>query len=164
METSKDSRDPVPESTIRELLTWIAYARDAAWAAKLAILRMTRGEDIALFGEHLREHDRHATELAQLVRAAEPRRTVPDEPQFLVRDALVIGALDRDEAVIAAMVGIEETRIARYEQRGRCPVGAPTSMIDALLERHLADARGRFAALRRRPVAPTATFRKGLAA
>jgi hypothetical protein len=161
MDSTNDSRDPVPESTVSELLTWIAYERDAAWAAKLAILRMTRREDIAMFGEHLREHDRHASELAQLVRAADPRCAVPDEPQFLVRDALVIGALDGDEAVVAAMKSLEESRIARYERRGRRTPAAPTTMPDAMLDRHLADARARLAGLRHRAAA---SVRKKLAA
>jgi hypothetical protein len=114
---------------------------------------MQTREDIALFGAHLREHDRHADELAQLVRSAEPRRDIPREPSFVTRDALVVGALDRDQAVIEAMRDIEATRIARYEQRPRLAKNGshePASIVDALLDRHLADARGRLAALEQR--------------
>jgi hypothetical protein len=140
----------MPESSIAELLRWIAFERDAAWAAKLAILRMQTRDDIALFGGFLREHDRHAEELAQLVRAADPRRDIPDEPAFVTREALVIGALDRDEAVIAAMRAIEGARIARYERRERRTEGEPASLMDALLERHRLDAQARLVALKYR--------------
>jgi hypothetical protein len=142
--------DHVPESFVDELVHWIAAERDAAWAAKLAILRMQTREDIALFGAHLREHDRHADELAQLVRAVEPRRDIPREPSFVTRDALVVGALDRDQAVIEAMLGIEASRIARYEQRPRHASrdgSGAASIVDALMDRHLADAKARLVAL-----------------
>jgi hypothetical protein len=138
------------ESCVAELLRWIAYERDAAWAAKLAILRMQTRDDIALFGTFLREHDRHAEELAQLVRAAAPGHDIPDEPPFITREALVIGALDRDEAVIAAMRAIEGARIMRYERRERRVEGEPSSLMDALLERHRVDAQARLVALKRR--------------
>jgi hypothetical protein len=70
--------DRVPESpaTTAELLRWIAYERDAAWTAKLAILRARRREDIAHFGACLREHDRHAGELALLARLTDPAAEV----------------------------------------------------------------------------------------
>jgi hypothetical protein len=59
----------VPESAAAlELLQWIGHARDAAWATKLAILRLARREDIERFGAFLAEHDRHTAELAQLLR------------------------------------------------------------------------------------------------
>jgi hypothetical protein len=144
--------DHVPESSVDELLRWIAAERDAAWAAKLAILRVQTREDIALLAAHLQEHERHAQELAQLVRAAEPRRSIPTEPGFVTRDAHIIGALDRDDAVIEAMTSIEAARIARYERRSRQVKrdrDAPSSLVDALLERHLDDARARLAALER---------------
>jgi ferritin-like metal-binding protein YciE len=150
----------VPESFVDELVQWIAAERDAAWAAKLAILRMRTREDIALFGAHLREHDRHAEELAHLVRIAEPRREIPREPTFVRRDALVIGALDRDQAVIAAMRDIEATRIARYEERARRARSGrsePARIADALLDRHLADARARLAAVEHRSRASSQT-------
>jgi hypothetical protein len=155
----------VPESFVDELVHWIAAERDAAWAAKLAILRMRTREDIALFGAHLREHERHADELAHLVRAAEPRRDVPREPTFVTRDALVVGALDRDHAVMAAMRDVEATRIARYEERPRrakSESNEPASIADALLDRHLADARARFATLeqRSRPSSQTSIRRE----
>jgi hypothetical protein len=140
----------VPESTVGELLQWIACERDAAWAAKLAILRARALEDISYFGACLREHDRHAEELAQLVRAASPRQEIPQGPCFVVRDALVVGALEREDAVLDAMKGLEEERIERYERRLRCGDRAPLTLLDALLERHLTDARSRRDALQRR--------------
>jgi hypothetical protein len=76
--------DRVPESSAwAELLRWIAYERDAAWTAKLAILRARRREDIAHFGACLREHDRHADELSQLVRVTDPAVEAPTEPCFV---------------------------------------------------------------------------------
>jgi hypothetical protein len=140
----------VPESFVDQLVRWIAAERDAAWTAKLAILRMQTREDIALFGAHLREHDRHADELGHLVRMVEPMRDVPREPSFVTRDAFVIGALDRAHAVIEAMRGIEATRIERYEQRpphSNSGCVATASIVDGVLDRHLADARARLAAL-----------------
>jgi hypothetical protein len=160
----------VPESFIGELVQWISAERDAAWAAKLAILRVRTREDIALFGAHLREHDRHADELAHLVRRAEPRHDIPREPSFVTSDALVVGALDRDHEVIEAMKNIEATRIARYERRPRLAktVGHDcerASVVDALLEQHLADARARLEALEQRSrVAPHASVRREAAA
>ena len=69
--------EKVPESAlaVQELLRWIGYERDAAWATKLAILRLDRREDIELFGAFLAEHERHATELGQLLarRSQAPR-------------------------------------------------------------------------------------------
>jgi hypothetical protein len=158
----------VPESLVEELVQWIAAERDAAWAAKLAILRMNTREDIALFGAHLREHDRHADELTHLVRRVEPRRNIPRDPSFLTRDAFVVGALDRDETVIDAMRDIEAARIVRYERRPRvAKTGGhePASIVDAVLERHLADARARLDALEQRSrVAPHASVRREAAA
>jgi hypothetical protein len=135
---------------VGELLRWVAYERDAAWAARLAVLRVGRLEDIAHFGACLREHDRHAEELAQLVRATSPRQEIPDGPCFVVRDAFVVGALDGDGDVLSAMKALEEERIARYERRPRGDGGSPRTMLDALLERHLVEARSRRDALERR--------------
>jgi len=144
--------DRVPESLVGELIQWVAYERDAAWAAKLAILRVRRREDIALLGEVLREHDRHADELSQVVRASSPRPEVslPDGPCFVTRDAFVIGALDREDAVLDALEYLELVRIERYEQRRRRLERTVPSTLDAVLERHLADARARLVALQRR--------------
>jgi hypothetical protein len=64
----------VPESAVDELLRRIAYERDAAWAAKHAVLRVSGMKEIAHFGACVREHARHAEELAQLVRAVDRRR------------------------------------------------------------------------------------------
>jgi len=134
--------DRVPESTVDELLQWIAYERDAAWAAKLSVLRVRGFREIAHFGACVREHERHAEELAQLVRAVDRRREIPTEPAFVTRDAFVVGDLDDGRAVLHAMAGLEHARIARYEERRR-----GYSVLDALLERHLHDARARLSSL-----------------
>ena len=141
----------VPEQPApAELLPWIAYERDAAWAAKLAILRLKRVADIAHFGACLREHDRHTDELGQLLRASDPRLDVRREPFFATRDPHAIGALSNAEAVIDAMVVLEEARIARYESRRPRRDREPHFMLDALLDRHAVDARQRLAWLRDR--------------
>ena len=134
--------DRVPESTVDELLQWIAYERDAAWAAKLAVLRASGLRDIAHFGVCVREHERHAEELAQLVRAVDRRRAIPTEPVFVTRDPFVVGDLDDGRAVLRAVADLERARIARYEERRR-----GYSVLDALLERHLHDARARLSSL-----------------
>jgi len=142
--------DRVPESpATSELLRWIAYERDAAWTAKLAIVRARRREDIAHFGACLREHDRHAAELGQLVRATSPAVDIPTEPSFVTKDAFVVGAVDDAQDLLAAMDRIETARVERYEQRPGRPAAAPGGHIDEILERHLADARARLASLRR---------------
>jgi hypothetical protein len=140
--------DRVPESTIEELLQWIAYERDAAWAAKLSVLRARDFQDIAHFGGCVREHERHADELAQLARAIDRHREIPTEPTFVTRDAFVVGALDDGRAVLHAVAGLERARIARYELRQRS-----YSVLDALLERHLQDAHARLNALEKLDVA-----------
>jgi hypothetical protein len=138
----------VPEPGITaELLCWIAYERDAAWTAKLAILRARRIEDIAHFGACLREHDRHASELAQLVRASSPRVAIPVEPTFVTNEPDVIGAIDDGQALIDAMERLERARIERYAE-GRPGLAEGTALLDRLLERHQGDARVRLAALR----------------
>ena len=137
----------VPESCAAalELLQWIGYERDAALAAKLAILRVDRREDIELFGAFLAEHDRHAAELAQLLRVTDPRSEVPDEPPFITRDPHVIGELLDADAVLAAASLLEASRIARYDARPRSRDGEPQRVLDAVLERHAIDAQLRFA-------------------
>jgi hypothetical protein len=138
--------DRVPEpSRGSELHGWIALERDAAWAAKLAILRAGRAEDIAHFGRCLREHDRHADELGLIARVADPGVELPDGPRFVTPDAFVVGAIEQgDDALIEAMDRLESMRIDRLEHRRR----EPGSTVDGLLERHLADARARIVALR----------------
>jgi hypothetical protein len=142
--------DRVPESpaTTTELLRWIAYERDAAWTARLAILRAHRREDIAHFGACLREHDRHTGELALLARLADPAAPVPTDPCFVTAEPFVVGAIDDPEALVEAMGRLEAGRIERYGQRPRGGDGDPGSLLDRLLERHLADARARLASLR----------------
>jgi hypothetical protein len=142
--------DRVPESSATaELLRWIAYERDAAWTAKLAILRARRREDIAHFGACLREHDRHAGELALLARLTDPAAEVPTEPCFVTAEPSLIGAIDDGGALVEAMDRLEAVRIDRYEQRRRgSDGGEPGSLLDRILERHLADARARLASLR----------------
>jgi hypothetical protein len=139
--------EKVPESAtaVHELLQWIGYARDAAWATKLAILRLAHREDIERFGSFLAEHDRHATELGQLLRAAAPGSEVPGEPPFITRDPHVIGALSDADTVIAASSALEISRIARYDARPRHPDHEPHRVLDAVLERHAVDARLRLA-------------------
>jgi hypothetical protein len=141
--------DRVPESpATAELLQWIAYERDAAWTAKLAILRARRREDIAHFGACLREHDRHAGELGLLARLTDPAAEVPTEPCFVTAEPSVIGAIDDAGALVEAMERLEAVRLDRYEQRRRGTDGQPGSLLDRLLERHLADARARLVSLR----------------
>jgi hypothetical protein len=139
--------EKVPESAAAalELLQWIGYERDAAWATKLAILRLDRLEDIELFGAFLAEHDRHAAELGLLLRAADPRRDIPEDPPFLTRDPHVIGGLSRPDTVIAAAIVLESSRIARYDARPRHRDHEPHRVLDAVLERHAVDARLRLA-------------------
>jgi hypothetical protein len=140
--------DRVPESPASDLFRWIAYERDAAWTAKLAILRARRCQDIAHFGACLREHDRHATELTLLARLADPAAGVPTGPSFVTAEPLVIGAIALGGALVDAMDHLEAVRIERYEQRRRGGEGEPGSLLQQVLERHLADARARLASLR----------------
>jgi hypothetical protein len=140
--------EKVPEpagSATQELLQWIGYERDAAWATKLAILRLDRHEDIELFGAFLAEHDRHAAELGQLLRAADPSCDVPDDPPFITRDPHVIGGLSEPDSVFSAAISLEGSRIGRYDARPRRRDAEPHRMLDALLERHAVDARMRLA-------------------
>ena len=135
--------EKVPESAgaALELLRWIGYERDAAWATKLAILRLDRREDIERFGAFLAEHERHVAELGQLLRATEPGCEVPDEPPFITRDPHVIGALHDADSVIVATRVLEVSRIARYDANPRHHDHEPRRVLDALLERHAVDAR-----------------------
>jgi hypothetical protein len=139
----------VPESgTTADLLRWIAYERDAAWTAKLAILRARRIEDVTHFGACLREHDRHADELAKLVRVSRPAVEIPMEPTFVTKEPFVVGAIDNGRALVEAMEGLERVRVDRYDQRHRG--GAqPATLVDGLLDRHQADACARLASLMR---------------
>jgi hypothetical protein len=137
--------EKVPESAadVLELQRWIGYERDAALATKLAILRLERREDIELFGAFLAEHERHASELGQLLRAADPACEVPDEAPFLTRDPHVIGALMDPDCVLTASIALEASRIGRYDTRPRRRDDEPHRMLDAVLERHAVDAQMR---------------------
>jgi hypothetical protein len=142
--------EATPDSLLSELHHWIACERDAAWAAKLAILRLERSDDITQFGRYLREHERHADELAQLLGAGSGRPGVPREPCFVTRDPHVIGATDSGDAVLDAMIDLEVTRLARYEAHGQSGDDRARGRLDAILERHAVDARERLAWLRSR--------------
>ena len=123
-----------------ELEYWLDCERDAAYTAKLAILRLEGLDDIAQLGVWLREHERHADELHALGGA---RGSAPRDPAFVTRDAHVIGALGND--VLAALARLEVMRVERYEARARTQ-----SQLDGVLERHLRAARARRAWLRAR--------------
>jgi hypothetical protein len=143
--------DHVPESTrSSEIIQWIAFERDAEWASKIAILRAKPFDAIAHFGRCRQEHERHAEELAELAKELVPNEDIPTRPQFLTRDALVVGALEDEATLIDTMERLEWTRIGRYEKR-RCrrAAGAQPAPLDGLLERHLNDTRDRLASLRR---------------
>jgi hypothetical protein len=135
---------------VQELIRWIELEADAAYATKLAILRADRADDISKLGEWLGQHDRHADELSQLVRAVAPGRDVGREPRFVTRDALVIGALSDDESVLRALFALETARERRYAERRRAPAAEPSPLVEALLERHAAESRDRLAWLRGR--------------
>jgi hypothetical protein len=150
----------VPESLADEIARWIAHERDAAYAAKLAILRLERCEDIAHFGRVLGEHERHADELGGLLRATRPDARPSREPSFATREAHVIGALRDGERILAEMAKIESTRIARYRDRPRRKDDEPHRMLDAVLERHLGDARARVAWLEKRRAASRPSVRR----
>jgi hypothetical protein len=96
----------------------------------------------------LREHDRHTAELALLARLTDSATEVPMEPAFVTAEPFVIGAIDDGGALVEAVDRLERGRIARYEQRRRGSDVEPGSVLDGLLERHLADARARLASLR----------------
>jgi hypothetical protein len=145
MVKSMQFNPPGSSALLHELYSWIRCERDAAWATKLAILRVERREDIAHFGACLHEHDRHAAELGQLLRTAVPSSELPCEPSFVTREPFVIGALSEGEAVVAAMRDLEASRVGRYDSRTRRGQDEPLRMLDALLERHAANARRRLA-------------------
>jgi hypothetical protein len=156
---------PEPEQQyIGELVDHVARERDAAWAAKLAILRVRRLEDIAFLGACLREHERHAEEIAQLARAAGANGAIPREACFVTRDPHIVGAIADADAVIDTMRGLEHARIERYEQQRRSTDGEMRRTLDALLERHLLDARARLRALEALRSAPQAIISHGAAA
>jgi hypothetical protein len=131
-----------------DLLRWVAYERDAAAAAKLAILRAAGCESIRHFGACLREHDRHAEELAAWAGAQGRRISPRAEARFVTTEPLAIGDVDSGEALLDAMDRLETVRIDRYLARRAARGGEPASTFDGLLDRHLADAYARLARLR----------------
>jgi hypothetical protein len=138
-----------PESlSSTNLLRWVAYERDAAWTARLAILRASRCEEIRHFGDCLREHNRHAEELVALARLADRTASVPKEASFITGDPFVVGAIDDACALLDAMERLEAARIDRYVRRCGPYADQPAAMLQGLLTRHLADARSRLARLR----------------
>ena len=141
--------DRGPESSApTDLVEWIAYERDAAWTAKLAILRAKR-EDIAHFGACLREHERHADELARLARMDDRSASIPTEATFVTREPHVVGAIADGYTLLEAMEQLETVRVRRYETRGPVVTADLATMIEGVLERHCADARARLACVRR---------------
>jgi hypothetical protein len=126
---------------------WVAYEHEAAWCAKLAILRAQSLDHIAHFGACLREHERHGKELSRNLPSA--RHTPPGRATFLTQEPHIVGALSGADELLDAFHRIEASRVARYEARVRAPHRSPSSMLDAILERHLVDARARLDALRR---------------
>ena len=141
--------DHGPEShTGSNLLRWVAYERDAAAAAKLAILRASGCESIRHFGACLREHDRHAAELAVWAGAHGHPSSPRAEARFVTTEPLAIGDVDGGQALLDAMDRLETGRIDRYLARRAARAGEPASTFDALLDRHLADAYARLARLR----------------
>jgi hypothetical protein len=141
--------DHGPESLIRTSLScWIAYERDAVWTAKLAILRATRADDIRHFGACLDEHNRHAEELTALARVADRSVDVPKDASFLTQDPFIVGAIDSGGDLVGAMERVEAQRIDRYLSRPPATPEQPATMLNGLLDRHLADARERVSRLR----------------
>jgi hypothetical protein len=131
---------------------WIARERDAAWTAKLVVLRVTRLDDIHHFGACVREHQRHIDELARWarVRSATLDGAALREPSFSTREPHVIGALVEPAAVLGAMAAIEARRVAHYQAREALVPRSSRGAFDRLLEAHRADAVARLDWLRSR--------------
>jgi len=137
--------DTAPGShTETDAAEWLAYEHEAAWCAKLAILRARSLDHIAHFGACLREHERHGKELSRNL----PSLRHTGRATFLTQEPHIVGALSGGDELLDAFHDIEASRVARYEARVRAPHGLRSSMLDAILERHLADARARLDALR----------------
>jgi hypothetical protein len=141
--------DHGPQSTSStDFLRWIAYERDAAFSAKLAILRASRCEDIRYFGECLREHTRHVEELTALGRISVRAMDAPAQARFATTEPFLVGAVADGRTLFDAMERLEGDRIERYVDRHRAGADQATSMLDGLLDRHLGEARARLARLR----------------
>ena len=92
---------------------------------------------------------RHAQELVQFARTRSPDLEAPAEPAFATRDPSVVGSIEAgDDTLFDAMERLEVDRVSRYEARRRPGGDEPWTVLDGLLERHLADALARLVALR----------------
>jgi hypothetical protein len=143
--------EPTRAGSSGEASAWLDAERDAAWTAKLVILRVERLDDIDHFGECLREHERHVQDLADWM-LAEGARIDPGvlrEPSFATQEPHLIGALADGTAVLAAMEAIETARLVRYPRRGAAACAARCEL-DRLLAQHRMDAQVRLVWLRRR--------------
>src|ERR1700722_17029278 len=152
-EESDVTEEPEPSAgcAVEDVSNWLAFERDAAWTAKLVILRVERLDDIRHFGDCLHDHERHVDELAGLarIRGAQLR-----EPSFVTREAHVIGALVESSSVLAAMGALEIARVARYRSHDATVREEAESALDRLLARHRIDAEARLRWLARRLRAP----------
>ena len=148
-EESDMIEEPEPDGrcAVEDVSKWLACERDAAWTAKLVILRVERLDDIRHFGDCLRDHERHIDELAGLtrIRGAELR-----EPSFVTREPHVIGALVESTSVLAAMGALEVARVVRYRSHDATLRAETRSALDRLLARHRIDAEARLRWLARR--------------
>ena len=112
--------EPNGARSVDRATTWLDRERDAAWTAKLAILRLERVADILHLGACLRGHESHIAELAEVARTQglSPDSGSLREPSFVTGEPHVIGALIESGAVLAALESIETARVARYPSRG----------------------------------------------
>jgi hypothetical protein len=135
-----------------EATHWIALERDAAWTAKLAIVRLNDLDDLQHFGECRREHERHIEELAHCVSAVRVtlETAALEEPSFVTREPHIVGGIVDGEAVLEAMEAIETARIARYQQDCDPRLEPALDRLRAVLARHSADAHARLNWLRGR--------------
>jgi hypothetical protein len=144
--------EPNSGRSLDQAAAWLDRERDAAWTAKLAVLRVERIADIVHLGDCLRDHQRHIAELAVVARASGCSLDSGSllEPSFATREPHVVGALLESDAVLAALESIEAARVARYLSRGPVATTGAPSVLDRALERHLSDAQARLQWLRRR--------------
>lgn len=135
---------PEPGTLAREEVeSWVARERDAAWSAKLVILRLTEAGEIAMAGQFLAEHVRHIDELYAL---SHELPSALDEPAFVTREPSLIGAVVQGGPVLDVLERIEKARIAAYESH----LAAVPRELRQVLGQHCNDARARLHALRRR--------------
>ena len=143
--------ESAPHSSVDDLLTWISCECDAVWTAKLVILRVKDLDVIAHFGACLREHERHADELAQLLPATIRVHAQANsrEPRFVTHEPHLVGSLTSGHDLLGAMEAIEIARIARYPRRRSVDLPSRRTL-HWVLARHATDARVRLDWLRRR--------------